>query len=228
MTAVAATPAVTTVSTTATTATTAAGRWERRLLTAGVVAGPLYLATVVGQYIGRDGYDPTRHAASVLANGDLGWVQIANFLVAAVLTVAAAAGLRRTGGAGTWAPRLVGVFGASLLAAGVFRADPVEGFPPGTPASAAETMSWHGLAHMGAGLVGFTCFAIACFALGRHLRRAGRRGAARYSVASGSLILAGFLAVSGSAGATWGVLAFTAGIVAGWTWLAVSCARLVR
>ncbi|SDS73734.1 DUF998 domain-containing protein [Jiangella sp. DSM 45060] len=221
--ATAATPTVT-----ATTPTPATTRGQHRLLTAGVVAGPLYVAAVVGQYVVRDGYDPTRHAASVLANGDLGWVQIANFVVAAVLTVAAAAGLRRSGRAGTWAPRLVGVFGVSLLAAGVFRADPVEGFPPGTPAEAAETISWHGLAHMGAGLAGFTCFAIACFALGRHLRRTGRRGAARYSVASGSLILCGFVAVSASAGATWGVLAFTAGILAGWTWLAVTCARLAR
>lgn len=219
---------MTAIATPAVTTTTAAGRTSHRLLTAGVVAGPLYVATVVAQYFFRDGYDPTRHAASVLANGDFGWVQIANFVVAGALTVLAAAGLRRTGAAGTWAPRLVVVFGVSLLAAAAFVADPVEGFPPGTPASAAETMSWHALAHLGAGTVGFTCFAIACFALGRHLRRTGRRGAARYSVVSGALILAGFVAVSAAAGASWGVLAFSAGILAGWTWLAVTCARLVR
>jgi hypothetical protein len=221
MTTIAATP-------TAVSSTTVAGRSSRRLLTAGVVAGPLYVATVVAQYFLRDGYDPTRHAASVLANGDHGWVQITNFLVAAALTVAAAAGLRRSGRAGTWTPRLVGVFGVSLVGAAVFVADPVEGFPPGTLASAAETVSWHGLAHLAAGAVGFTCLAIACFALGRHLRRAGARGAAHYSVASGALIIAGFMAISGSAGATWGVLAFTAGILAGWAWLAVTCARLMR
>ncbi|WP_116948404.1 DUF998 domain-containing protein [Jiangella endophytica] len=220
MTAIAASPAVT--------ATTAARCTSHRLLAAGVVAGPLYVATVVAQYFLRDGYDPTRHAASVLANGDLGWLQTTNFLLAGVLTVLAAAGLRRTGLAGTWAPRLVGVFGLSLLAAAVFVADPVEGFPPGTPASAAETMSWHGLGHLAAGAVGFTCLTVACFALGRRLRRAGHRGAGAYAVASGSLILAGFLAISSSAGATWGVLAFSAGIVAGWTWLAVTCARLAR
>ncbi|TDD68788.1 DUF998 domain-containing protein [Jiangella aurantiaca] len=222
MTAIAATASATTAA-----STTEAGRASRRLLTAGIVAGPLYVATVVGQYLLRDGYDPSRHAASVLANGDYGWVQITNFVVAAALTLAAAAGLRRTGLAGTWAPRLVGVFGVSLLAAAAFVADPVEGFPPGTPASAADTMSWHGLAHLAAGTVGFTCLAIACFALGRRLRRTGRAGAA-YSVASGVLVLGGFLAVSASAGASWGVLAFTAGILAGWTWLAVTCARMAR
>jgi hypothetical membrane protein len=204
-----------------------AARSTGRLLAAGVVAGPLYAATVVAQYFFRDGYDPTRHAASVLANGDHGWVQITNLLVAAVLTVAAAAGLRRTGLAGTWAPRLVAVFGLSLIGAAVFVADPVEGFPAGTTAAAA-TVSWHGMAHLAAGAVGFTCLAIACYALARHLRRAGARGAARYSVASGALIIAGFMAISGSGGATWGVLAFTAGILAGWAWLSVTCARLAR
>ena len=36
---------------------------------------------------------------------------------------------------------------ASLIAAGVFRADPALGFPVGTPADARE-VSWHGLAHL--------------------------------------------------------------------------------
>ena len=224
MTAIAATPTASVVSTAP---ADRAARSTRRLLAAGVVAGPLYAATVVAQYLLRDGYDPTRHAASVLANGEHGWVQITNFLVAAALTVAAAAGLRRTGVAGVWAPRLVGVFGLSLVGAAAFVADPVEGFPAGT--TAAEVMiSWHGMAHLAAGAVGFTCLAIACFALARHLRRAGARGAARHSVVSGALIIAGFMAVSGSGGASWGVLAFTAGILAGWAWLAVTCARLVR
>jgi hypothetical membrane protein len=223
MTTIAATPA-----TVSPAASASVARSPRRLLAAGVVAGPLYVATVVGQYFLRDGYDPTRHAASVLANGDYGWVQITNFMVAAALTVAAAVGLRRSGRAGTWTPRLVAVFGLSLIGAGAFVADPVEGFPPGTLASAAETISWHGLAHLAAGAVGFSCLAAACFALGRRLRRAGARGAGAYSVASGALIIAGFMAISSSAGATWGVLAFTAGILAGWTWLAVTCARLAR
>ncbi|PZF79162.1 DUF998 domain-containing protein [Jiangella anatolica] len=201
-------------------------RSTRRLLAAGVVAGPLYVATVVGQYFLRGGYDPTRHAASVLANGDYGWVQIANFVVASVLTVAVAIGLRRTGRAGVWAPRLVGAYGVSLLAAAVFLADPVEGFPPGTEAAA--ELSWHGVAHLAAGTAGFGCLAAACFVLGRRLRRSGDRGAGAYAVASGAVILGGFLAVSGSAGAAWGVLAFTAGILAGWTWLAVTCARAAR
>lgn len=223
MTSIAATPAIAST----TSSSTVAGRSSRRLLTAGVVAGPLYAATVVAQYFFRDGYDPTRHPASVLANGELGWVQITNFFVAAALTVAAAAGLRRSGLTAGWVSRMVAVFGVSLVGAAVFVADPVEGFPAGTTAADA-TISWHGMAHLAVGAIGFTCLTIACFALGRRLRKAGRRGAARYSTVSGALIIAGFMAISASGGATWGVLTFTGGILAGWTWLAVTCARLAR
>ncbi|TDE13999.1 DUF998 domain-containing protein [Jiangella asiatica] len=220
--------AATTTHPTVTPQAASAGRSPRRLLAAGVVAGPLYVATVAAQYFVRDGYDPTRHAASVLANGEHGWVQIANFAVAALLTIAAAIGMRRSGRAGTWTPRLVGAFGASLVGATVFVADPVEGFPAGTTAEAATTVSWHGMAHLGVGTVGFSCLAVAAIALGRRLRRNGQRAAGTYAVASGLLIVAGFVAVSGSGGASWGVAAFTAGILAGWAWLAVTCTRLAR
>ena len=41
----------------------------RALLTAGVVAGPFYIALVVGQALTRDGFDIGRHPASMLSNG---------------------------------------------------------------------------------------------------------------------------------------------------------------
>ena len=83
----------------------------------------------------------TQHSWSLLANGPGGWVQVANLLATGLATIAAAIGLRGAlagvqGGA--WGPRLVGVYGAGLVAAGLFRADPMEGFPVGTPAGAAR------------------------------------------------------------------------------------------
>jgi hypothetical protein len=48
----------------------------RALLTCGVVTGPLYIAVVLIQALTRDGFDLTRHPASLLSNGDVGWVQI--------------------------------------------------------------------------------------------------------------------------------------------------------
>ena len=84
----------------------------RSLLGYGVIAGPLYVVVSLAQALTRDGFDLTRHAWSLLANGSLGWIQIANFVVVGAMTIAFAVGLRRALPAQRWAPRLVGVYGA--------------------------------------------------------------------------------------------------------------------
>ena len=117
-------------------ACTPADRVTKSLLGYGVIAGPFYLAVAVAQMLTREGFDLTRHQWSLLANGGPGWIQIANFVLTGSMVIAFAVGLRRALAAGVgakWAPRLVGVYGASLIAAGVFRADPALGFPAGTP-----------------------------------------------------------------------------------------------
>src|SRR6185436_71421 len=117
---------------------TSANRITRSLLGYGVLAGPLYLGVSLAQALSRDGFDLSRHAWSLLANGDLGWLQIANFVVAGAMTVAGAIGLRRALTSGseapqrrgrTWGPALLAAYGVSLVGAGVFRADPAQGFP---------------------------------------------------------------------------------------------------
>src|SRR2546430_1779328 len=93
-------------------------RVTRTLLGYGVIAGPLYVAVALAQALTRDGFDLSRHAWSLLANGDLGWIQIANFVVTGSMTVAAAVGLRRALPAGrtrTWAPVLLAAYGGGLL-----------------------------------------------------------------------------------------------------------------
>jgi hypothetical protein len=128
------------------------GAGDRLLLTGGVVAGPLYIVVVVLQMLIRDGFDISRHPASMLSNGDQGWIQIGNFMVSGLLFVACAAGLRRalraSGRPGrAWGPGLIGVFGAGMGAAAFFSADPSDGFPPGTPIGPPTTMSWHAGVH---------------------------------------------------------------------------------
>jgi len=74
----------------------------------------------------RPGFDIRRHAVSQLSLGDLGWVQITNFILSGLLVIACAVGMRRAlheGRAGTWGPLLVGAYGLGLVAAGVFVAD---------------------------------------------------------------------------------------------------------
>jgi hypothetical protein len=126
-----------------------ATRVTKSLLGYGVIAGPVFVLVSGIQALTRDGFDPTRHAWSLLSNGSLGWIQITNFVLTGLMIVALAVGLRRAlppGLGGTWAPRLIGAYGVGLVAAGVFRADPALGFPPGTPPDARE-VSWHGVVH---------------------------------------------------------------------------------
>ena len=162
--------------TTSTTSCDHEARITKSLLGYGVIAGPVFVVVSLAQGLTRQGFDLTRHAWSLLSNGDLGWIQVTNFVAAGLMTVALAVGLRRAV-AGTWAPRLIGVYGLSLVAAGVFRADPALGFPAGTPADA-HIVSWHGTLHLVSGSVGFLGLIAACLIVGRAAaadRVAGRR-----------------------------------------------------
>ena len=108
----------------------------RTLLACGVVAGPLFLAGSLVQAFTREGYDLGRHPISLLSLGDLGWLQVTNFVVTGALYVACAVGLRRAlrpGSGGTWGPRLVGALGVGLVCAGLFVTDAGAGYPPGHP-----------------------------------------------------------------------------------------------
>jgi hypothetical protein len=188
----------------------------RSLLGYGVIAGPCYVGIALGQAFTRDGFDPTRHSWSLLANGAYGWIQIANFILTGLMTVAAAVGLRRALRPDrAWAPALVGAYGLSLVAAGVFRADPAQGFPPGTPQS--PPVSWHGVLHLLCGAIGFGCLIAACFVLAGRFTREGRRGLAAFSRVTGVVFLAGFAGIaSGSHGPT--TLAFVAAVLVMWAW----------
>ena len=74
------------------------------LLACGVVAGPLFIAVALLQALTRQGFDLGRHPLSLLSLGELGWIQITNFVVAGLLTVAFAVGLRRVLHPGRAAP----------------------------------------------------------------------------------------------------------------------------
>ena len=67
----------------------------RVLLICGLVAGPFYIVVGLIQALTRPGFDLLRHDLSLLANGDLGWIQITNLVLTGLLVVAFAVGLRR-------------------------------------------------------------------------------------------------------------------------------------
>lgn len=202
----------------------------RSLLGYGVIAGPFYLVVGLAQALTRDGFDLARHDLSLLANGPWGWVQITNLVLAGLMSIAAAIGVRRAlrgGRGGTWGPRLIGLYGLGLVAGGVFLADPMGGFPPGTPDGQAA-MSWHGVLHMVSGAVGFLALIAACFVLARRFAGQGRTAWAWYSRATGIVFLVGFAGVASGSTSTIAVLGLWVGVVAGWAWLAALSVHLYR
>lgn len=201
------------------------------LLMCGVAAGPIYVTAGVLQILFRDGFDPARHSLSLMSNGDLGWIQIASFLLTGALVIACAAGMRRVlpeRRAATWATRMLTVHGAGLIAAGLFVADPYDGFPPGTPAGMPTTMTWHGVLHMLAALVTFLSVIAAAALFARVFAALGRSGAAAFALATAIGYLAAFVLFFTGPGQGWTVLALGAGVVLGWAWTSVTAAGLRR
>lgn len=202
----------------------------RSLLRFGVVAGPFYLVLGLIQAFVREGFDLARHPLSVLANGPGGWVQTGNFVLTGLMVIAAAAGFRRALAPKSRAPSwFLGAFGASMLAAAAFPADPVDGFPVGTPMGPPTTISTPGLIHFLAGTLGFVCLAVSCFFTMRAMTRRHAQALARLSLFSGLAVLLGFFggaALSSISSA--GVLGIWFSVVVGWAWLAIVSLHLYR
>ncbi len=199
---------------------------DRRLLACGAAAGPLFILVAALQVLTRDGFDLARHPLSLLSLGQHGWIQIANFVVTGVLFFLGAVGMRRamvTGRGATWGPRLLGFFGASLVWAGVFVADPADGFPVGTPAGPGEA-TWHGIAHNMAPALGFLALIAACFLLARRFALQGERRLAAGSVITGLLLFTPD-AFMGRPGFT---IALTATAALGVIWASAVAAHLLR
>ncbi|RLV57194.1 DUF998 domain-containing protein [Aeromicrobium phragmitis] len=90
----------------------------------------------------RPGFSARRHPVSALALGPRGWLQTANFIVCGVASVIAAFGLRTVS---DWTALAVAAAGLALIASGIWRMDPMRGYPPGAPAHVplSETSTSH-------------------------------------------------------------------------------------
>lgn len=156
-----------------------------KLLTAGFLGGPFFITLSLLQAFTRDGFDWIRHPASLLSLGDLGFIQIANFVITGTLFIACAVGLKRILSAGVgrkWLSPLFALVGIAFILGGVFVADPAFGFPPGTPEGMPKTMSWHSIIHGIAPVIGSLAISAALLIFARRLWKQGRRAASIVSV----------------------------------------------
>lgn len=118
------------------------------------------------------------------------------------------------GGPGrTWGPVLVGVFAVALVWAGVFAADPVDGFPVGVPTPTEPT--WHGIAHVIAPVAGTLALIAACVVFARRFAWQRRKGWMACSIASGAVLLVPDLFL-GRDGFT---LVLAVATAVGWCWV---------
>lgn len=203
----------------------------RRLLACGAAAGPIYLVVGLAQALTREGFDMTRHPLSMLSLGDFGWVQTVNFLVAGVLVLLGAIGLRRSMVEDKRWRRgalFVGLFGIGVIGGGIFAADPSLGFPPGTPDAPPETMSWHALLHFIFGQLGFLALIIATFVFARHFAVAKLGGWSFYSAFTGTFFLASIFASVAAMGAAWSMIGLYVAVTLSWAWLSALTIRTTR
>lgn len=205
---------------------------SRRLLAAGAVAAPVFVAAFLVEGAVRPGYDPLRHPVSSLSLGPGGWSQRASFWATGTLYLAGSAGLWRSrdlpGLRTTAGPILLGTVGLGLIGAGIFAADPINGYPPGSVAGAVPTSSsrLHDLCSSPV----FLCLPAAAVVYARASARDGSRGWMWGSWGAAVVQLSAFVvAGAGFSGrprlVPVGGLFQRASIVTGLGWLSALCVR---
>ena len=214
-------------------------RRTRCLLACGL-APALFVAVLLVDGATRPGYSPMHHFGSELSLGSRGWVQVTNFIVTGTLLLGFAAGLRRALGSGRgWvaAPILAGVFGVTLIVAGIFPTDPKPGYPPGT-AGTVEATTVPGMIHDLNALPCFAALTAAVLVLAlRFAGEPGRRGWMWGSLAAGlvvpvTFVLTGALfrqaAAAGTLEASYHGLVQRVTIALGFGWLSMIALLLLR
>jgi hypothetical membrane protein len=204
---------------------TPAGRVTRSLLGWGIVAGPFYVAASLLEAATRPGFDIFRHSWSLMENGPLGWIHSTVLALTGLMVIAAGIGMNRALQVRT-AGVLLAVFGLGQVGAGLFIADPSDGFPVGTPAGPGE-FTWHGMLHLACGAIGFLAFTACTIVLGVRFIKGGERAWGVFSIVSGVVFVAAFVGIAGGgAGPT--VITFVLAVMLAFTWLTLTSLRLYR
>lgn len=150
-------------------------------LACGIAAGPLFLTVAVIQASLRTGFDPSRHSVSLLSLGPWGWIQVTNFVVCGLFTIAAAIGIRRVFEWATAGTLFIALGGLALVVAGIFVTGPAGGFPSTLEQSNADSSTLHGWVHTFAGLVAVPALGLAFISIASSFVRSNKRQVARGS-----------------------------------------------
>jgi hypothetical membrane protein len=129
----------------------------------------VFLAVLLIEGALRPGYHPTYHTGSALSLGDRGWIQIANFVQFGVGMFAFAVAVHRALNSvvGT---ALLAIFGLGSIVAGVFRMDPMRGYPPEASTGTPTELTWHHRVHDMSGPVMFLAIFGACLVVALRLQ----------------------------------------------------------
>jgi hypothetical protein len=199
----------------------------RELLACGAAAGPIYVTVTMVQALTRDGFDLRQHRFSWLTTGDLGWIHQSNMILAGILTVLLAVGMRqmmRTGRGAMWGPRLLGLFGLAYIIGGTLRADPVAGFPPGTTPEMVHA-TWQGaVQNASRGASSLLLIATSLVIAGRFAAD-GRRAWAWFYGTAIPMVFAALMVVGLAIGGDPAALAFLA---TPWIWVTALAVHLYR
>lgn len=141
---------------------------SQMLVLVGAITAAIFYVVLIVEGALRPGYHPVYHTGSELSLGERGWIQIANFIQFGIGMICFAVGTGRLLNSllGT---ALLAVFGLALIGAGVFRTDPIRGYPPGTPRPPTEEISWHHRVHGAMGPIAFLAVFGACLSVADRL-----------------------------------------------------------
>ena len=193
--------------------------FERKALMLGAVAGPFFCALVVGQALTRKGFKLTHHPLSLLAVGEGGWVQTANFVFGGLAVAAAGLGLSRRAER-PFLAWLLAIYGLGMIVAAAFPSPPSMNFPPGsvTPTTMSTSAQLHGL--------GFAMAQISILGAMLVMAVAYRRTDKGWSLLSlTAATISPVLIASGFASEAWRGLFFFSTVVVTLGWLTLLCLR---
>jgi uncharacterized protein DUF998 len=188
----------------------------RPLLWAGVVGPPLFVAVFMVDGLIHPAYNPVTDFVSELSRGELGWLQIINFLFLAAALLTFAVGIywgARRGPGSVAGAALFAIMGASLVVAGLAVTD----------AHTSTVQTPAGTLHNISALPAFASLIAACFVFSRRFGG----GMRAYSIASGVFVLV-FLFATFLVGLPFGIVGIVQRIliIGGWTWITILAVAL--